>query len=68
MAAVAVIGGGLTLLTAPASYAVVDPVHAITCLAATPAELTSLVDPAAIAADPAALAAPEIPATHCLGP
>ncbi|SEG91160.1 hypothetical protein SAMN05444920_107205 [Nonomuraea solani] len=70
IAAAALVAGGLTFIAAPAAHAVVDPVAFLTCAGGTPADLTALVDPTAVVADPASLAAPpEIPAaTHCLAP
>ncbi|GAA3699054.1 hypothetical protein GCM10022224_076260 [Nonomuraea antimicrobica] len=64
----ALVACGLTLLTAPAAHAVLDPVHTLTCLAGAPADVTALVDPATLLAEPTALTAPEVPATHCLAP
>ncbi|MEQ4719234.1 hypothetical protein [Nonomuraea sp. B19D2] len=60
--AAAVVAGGLTLLTAPAAYAVVDPLHVIPCLVETGAGVTTLIDPTA----PGVPA--EVPAVHCLQP
>lgn len=69
VAVAAIVAGGLTVVTAPASYAVVDPAHAIACLAESPNGLTGAVDPAGVAADPLGLlAVPEIPGTNCLAP
>ncbi|KUH37548.1 MULTISPECIES: hypothetical protein [Streptomyces] len=47
---------------APSAGAVVDPVATVQCLAATPADITGLIDPAAPAVPS------EIPATGCLAP
>ncbi|KAB8193169.1 hypothetical protein FH608_022965 [Nonomuraea phyllanthi] len=60
--AAAAVAGGLTLLAAPAAHAVVDPLHVISCLAETGADITTLIDPAA----PGVPA--EVPAVHCLQP
>ncbi|MET7331453.1 hypothetical protein [Nonomuraea sp. NPDC005650] len=60
--AVAAVAGGLTLLAAPASYAVVDPLALVPCLAEAGAGVTTLVDPAA----PGVPA--ELPAVGCLQP
>ncbi|MFI7129978.1 hypothetical protein ACIBQ1_30070 [Nonomuraea sp. NPDC050153] len=60
--AVAAVAGGLTLLAAPASYAVVDPLTLVPCLAEAGAGATALVDPAA----PGVPA--ELPAVSCLQP
>ncbi|MFB4275634.1 MULTISPECIES: hypothetical protein [unclassified Nonomuraea] len=61
IAAAAISAGGLILVTAPAAHAVVDPVHALTCLAETPADPTALLDPATVTSG-------ELPVTHCLTP
>ncbi|WP_220449709.1 hypothetical protein [Nonomuraea longispora] len=57
-----VAAGGLALSAAPAAHAVVDPFQLGTCLLASPAELSGLVDPAALTA-PA-----ELPVVGCLQP
>ncbi|TMR10042.1 hypothetical protein ETD86_41125, partial [Nonomuraea turkmeniaca] len=62
MVAGAIAAGGLTLLAAPPSHAVVDPLHVGTCLASSATELTALVDPAAPGVPS------EIPAVSCLQP
>ncbi|MEU8360391.1 hypothetical protein AB0C27_30700 [Nonomuraea sp. NPDC048882] len=68
IAVTALVAGGLTLLSAPAAHAVVDPVVTLACLAETPNAALGVVDPAA-AMDPASLLAPpELPATNCLAP
>ncbi|GAA2209394.1 hypothetical protein GCM10009850_048520 [Nonomuraea monospora] len=61
----AVMAGGLALLAAPAAHAVVDPVHAVTCLAEAP---SGAVDPAAALDPMSLLAVPELPASNCLAP
>jgi hypothetical protein len=61
VAVAALVAGGLTVLTAPAAHAVVDPMATLDCLLATPAEATTFIDPTA-------LTAPELPASHCLAP
>jgi hypothetical protein len=67
IAVAVLVAGGLTVLTAPASHAVVDPAMMAACLTGSAADATSLVDPSAVAADPASLAAPpEVPAVHCI--
>ncbi|SDM20095.1 hypothetical protein [Nonomuraea jiangxiensis] len=62
IAAAAVVAGGLTLLTAPAAHAVLDPIGVATCLASSATEVTALVDPA----NPGVPA--EVPAMGCLQP
>ncbi|GAA3470590.1 hypothetical protein [Nonomuraea roseola] len=54
--------GGLLLFTAQPAHAIIDPITTISCLTETAADVTALVDPAAVAA-PA-----EAPAVHCLQP
>ncbi|MEV0385181.1 hypothetical protein [Nonomuraea sp. NPDC050643] len=69
VATAVLVAGGLSLLATPAAHAITDPALLLSCVAATPNDLTALVDPSAVLADPAALAAPpEVPATHCLAP
>ncbi|MBE1585120.1 hypothetical protein ACFPOI_49520 [Nonomuraea angiospora] len=60
--AVAAVAAGLTLLSAPASYAVVDPLALVPCLAEAGAGATTLIDPTA----PAVPA--EVPGVSCLQP
>ncbi|GAA3096622.1 MULTISPECIES: hypothetical protein [Nonomuraea] len=60
-AVAAVVAGGLTLLAAPASHAVVDPALVLGCVS-TATDLTTLIDPAA----PGLPA--ELPLTGCLAP
>ncbi|MGR6916903.1 hypothetical protein ACU635_21915 [[Actinomadura] parvosata] len=62
IAGAAVIAGGLTVLAAPASYAVVDPMVIAECLAHGATGLSGAVDPAA----PGLPA--EMPAVSCLAP
>ncbi|MEV0826105.1 hypothetical protein [Nonomuraea rubra] len=62
VAGAAVIACGLTVLAAPASYAVVDPMMVTECLTGSVGEVTHLVDPTA----PGVPA--EVPGVNCLAP
>ncbi|MFC4117551.1 hypothetical protein [Nonomuraea zeae] len=62
IAAAAALAGAVTLITAPASHAVVDPIGIGTCLSSSAADATTLVDPTA----PGVPA--EVPGVACLAP